>query len=111
MNARREKHRYAEMRAADVGRGERRRPASWIAAVTKRCARGVRAIAAHVAGVRRTCYADASSGIFSISTNPMTNNAATDRTPMLGLPVTWVNTLTRNVPMTAAYLPNMSKKP
>ena len=34
-----------------------------------------------------------------------------DSTPNDELPDSWVKKLTRNVPMTAAYLPKMSKKP
>lgn len=34
-----------------------------------------------------------------------------ESTPSEALPVIWVNRLTRNVPMTAAYFPKMSKKP
>ena len=51
------------------------------------------------------------SGIRHSSTKPTTNSTAMDSTPMDELPVSCVNTLTRNVPMTAAYLPKMSKKP
>ena len=51
------------------------------------------------------------SGIRHSSTKPTTNSTAIDSTPMDELPVSCVNTLTRNVPMTAAYLPKMSKKP
>ena len=39
------------------------------------------------------------------------NKTAMLKTPTDELPVSCVNTLTRNVPMTAAYLPKMSKKP
>ena len=61
------------------------------------------------AGIRRLPYSR--SGIRHKSTKPTTNSTAMDSTPMDELPVSCVNTLTRNVPMTAAYLPKMSKKP
>ena len=51
------------------------------------------------------------SGIRHSNTKPTTNSTAMDSTPMDELPVSCVNTLTRNVPITAAYLPKMSKKP
>lgn len=42
---------------------------------------------------------------------PTTNKTAMERTPNEGLPVIWVKILTKNVPITAAYLPKMSKNP
>ena len=51
------------------------------------------------------------SGILHSSTKPSTNSTAMDSTPNDELPDSWVKKLTRNVPMTAAYLPKMSKKP
>ena len=51
------------------------------------------------------------SGIFKSSTKPTMNSTATERTPIELEPVNWVNTLTSNVPMMAAYLPKISKKP
>lgn len=51
------------------------------------------------------------SGMRTSRTKPTRNSTAIDSTPIDGLPVSCVKTLTRNVPMTAAYLPKMSKKP
>ena len=51
------------------------------------------------------------SGMRASSTNPTRNRTAIDSTPIEELPVICVNTLTKNVPITAAYLPKMSKKP
>ena len=51
------------------------------------------------------------SGILHSSTKPMTNSTAIESTPMDELPVICVKMLTKNVPMTAAYLPKMSKNP
>ena len=68
----------------------------------------------HLARKRRpSLYSPAAvpSGIFKSSTKPTMNNTATERTPTELEPVTWVNTLTSNVPMMVAYLPKISKKP
>ena len=75
------------------------------------CRRQVRTALAgrRSAEIRRLPYSR--SGIRHKSTKPTTNSTAMDSTPMDELPVSCVNTLTRNVPMTAAYLPKMSKKP
>jgi hypothetical protein len=55
--------------------------------------------------------AHASFGIRHKSTRPATNRMDIASTPMDALPVSCVNTLTRNVPMTAAYFPKISKNP
>lgn len=55
--------------------------------------------------------AHASFGIRHKSSRPTTNRIDIASTPTDALPVSCVNTLTRNVPMTAAYFPKMSKNP
>ena len=81
-----------------------RRPAARAAEAVKPARRMLREPA------RRALYS-CFSGILHSSTKPSTNSTAMDSTPNDELPDSWVKKLTRNVPMTAAYLPKMSKKP
>ncbi len=46
-----------------------------------------------------------------MKTNPTANRSTSENTPIELMPVSTVIVLTRNVPMTEAYLPKMSKKP
>ena len=85
-------------------RGPNRRPAARAAEAAKPARHMLREPA------RRALY-PCFSGILHSSTKPSTNSTAMDSTPNDELPDSWVKKLTRNVPMTAAYLPKMSKKP